>query len=90
MMILIRQPRVARSSQPWAERHYPFGVRPIPATQRRRRDIVVENRAPRNPSSVRSDLFRPSGAFNLFVAKFYKDSTPDGAMRRQVLQRFRP
>lgn len=24
-------PRVARSSQPWAERPYPFGVNPIPA-----------------------------------------------------------
>jgi hypothetical protein len=26
MNILIRYPRVARASQPWAERHYPVGV----------------------------------------------------------------
>jgi len=26
-----RIPRVVRSSQPWAERPYPFGVNPIPA-----------------------------------------------------------
>ena len=31
MGIFIRVPRVARASQPWAERRYPFGVIPIPA-----------------------------------------------------------
>ena len=31
MNISIRFPRVARASQPWAERPYPFGVNPIPA-----------------------------------------------------------
>gem|GEM_PF-2480214 len=42
MGILIRLPRVTRASQPWAERHYPFGVNSrrvprvdcIPAAQR--------------------------------------------------------
>ena len=31
MKHLIRIPRVARPSQPWAERHYPVGVNPSPA-----------------------------------------------------------
>ena len=31
MKKLIRVPRVARASQPWAERRYPVGVIPIPA-----------------------------------------------------------
>jgi hypothetical protein len=80
MGILIRFPRVARASQPWAERRYPVGVNPIPAAQRRRRDIFVENRAPTNPSSVRSGIFRPDGALDLFGFGFYKDFAPDGAL----------
>jgi hypothetical protein len=34
--------------------------------QRRRRGIFVENRAPMNPSSVRSGIFRPDGALNFW------------------------
>lgn len=32
-----------------------------------------------NPSSVRSGIFRPDGAWNLSGLGFYKDSAPDGA-----------
>jgi hypothetical protein len=77
---MIRVPKVARASQPWAERRYPVGVNPIPAAQRRRRDIFVENRAPTNPSSVRSGRFRPDGTLDLFGFGFYKDFAPDGAL----------
>jgi len=35
---------------------------------------------PRNPSSVRSGIFRPDGALNLSGLGGYKDFAPDGAL----------
>ncbi len=94
MNILIRLPRVVRSSQPWAERRYPVGVNPrhapwvdrLLAAKRQNPAAAPAGRhlcrmaSPENPSSVRSGIFRPDEALNLSRLWFYKDSAPDGAL----------
>ena len=40
---------------------------------------------PRNPSSVRSGIFRPDGAWHLCGLWFYKDSAPDGAGKDELV-----
>jgi hypothetical protein len=49
-------PRVARSSQPWAERYNPVGI----AQKRRRRGIVVATPRERSKSSVEAKYAVPT------------------------------